>query len=96
MKIIVLLVLVACSDGNPGWNAGPAYPDAQSPSQPLCCQITKNATPDPMWQNGLYSCEDGGIPWICNGTMSCSSSFCRAGNTCQGFNGTGVVEYCPE
>ncbi len=59
MKSIVLslsLIVVGCSS-NAGWTANPAY----DTTQPLCCQITKNATPDPMWQNGLYSCEDGGI-----------------------------------
>jgi hypothetical protein len=64
-----------------------------------CCQVTVNDTPDPMYQNGLYSCVDASIPWVCQpkagGVVGCNDTSCLFGSYCQAFNGTGTVVTCP-
>lgn len=66
-------------------------------------QITADLTDDPHWQNCRYACyppdaalSRTNIPWLCHpdAAIACDDPSCSVGDTCLGFNGTGVVLPC--
>jgi hypothetical protein len=69
---------------------------------PLCCQVLRDITDDPYWQNCRFGCfpdaadPQATIPWLCDLThpTTCDDPHCVLGSTCQAFNGYGLVLAC--
>ena len=113
MRYLFLICLTACSSNNTSSteevnDAGKDVVVEASPLNPadICCYQTSSDSPDPMYQNKVWSCSDNPTFFVCNSPSQfyCDAPPCPAydctqcqfGWVCQTINGTGVIKACPK
>ena len=115
MRYLFLLCLVACgSNGSPAQMQEPNDAGKDAPveaallnPETICCYQTTSTTPDPMYQNKVWSCADSPTFFVCDPTIDtlhcdnppCSAydcTQCQFGWVCQTINGTGIIKACPK